>query len=107
MTSLYLTDVISVGTTHRGTQPDLLVGSLLVEDVDTELAELHCQHPIREGGVPSGELLVVLYQLIELITDALQRLVGQSQVSVLLYFSAISPRKTQQSHLTRFDVRAE
>ena len=101
----HLTDVISVRTTHWGAQPDLLVGSLLVEDVSPVLAQLHRQHSVRQLSVAPAKLVMVLYQLTEPVTDALEGLVGQLQVAVLVYIGAEGFRETQLSDLTRFDVR--
>ena len=80
----HLTDIVSSRTTHWRAQPDLFVGSLLVEDVSTELGQLHRQHAVRQLTVSSTELLMILDQFAKPVTDALQRLVGQFEVTVLV-----------------------
>ena len=75
-------DVISVRTTDRGTQPDLLVRSLLVDDVGPVLVELDSEHPVSEGGVGPHQTVVILYQLAESVVEALQGLVAQPHVVV-------------------------
>ena len=90
-----LADVISTRSTDRGAQPDLLVRDLPVQHVDTELTELDCEDSVRESGVPSGEAVMVLYQITEPVTDALQSLTGQPQVTVLFYVCAESSPRTE------------
>ena len=79
----HLTDVVSSRTTHWRAQPDLFVGSLLVEDVSTELGQLHRQHAVRQLTVSSTELLMILDQFAEPVFALAEEMLGQWSAQIL------------------------
>ena len=87
-------DVVSVRTTDRGAEPDLLVGRLFVDDVGSVFVQLDSEHPVREGGVSPHQTVVILYQLAEPVVEALQGLVAQLEVVVEVSLRAVEPLTT-------------